>query len=417
MEKLKKYILVDIDNTIISQNKRKQKIIKELFGSYISLAEINADYSLVNVIKKVAVEKGFDQKETLAKFNEAFFGAEFYEAENLEVVKNANYYLTKLSEFVDIIYLTSRAERLRKVTQKSLNEFGFPKGELIMAREENKEAVETYDEVQLKEKNSIIKDLVLTREIVFGVGDTAADSISYYENGVQAVLITTHESEKSVEKEIISRQKSIEDYDEFGFIALDSWEEIYDFALYSLGESDDLQEIIDIQTKDYTNFLGDLDNKSSMILIIATFCATAFFSAITARFYGDNLFLKISSILGLAFSLLSVFFAIKSFSSKVAHGKDRMGKIIFDAFFKKKTTLAPHLEKKVVNKSKFARTATIKYLHSRYDTLDKKAIKNKTLYNMRSANYEKIFPEFQAKICLFFAIGFMFLSALIFVIF
>ncbi len=416
MNELIKYVLVDIDNTILSQNKRKQVIIKHLFNLDYSLAEINADFSLLKILKDVERKTGLPKEDVLGKFNDVFFSEKFYDKQFLEVIKNSNYYLNKISEKLQIIYLTSRNESLRDITLKNLKDFGFPDGELIMSKNNKQETLSSYDKGQLCYKDNAIKELLSTKEIVFGVGDTISDCISYYTNGVQAVLITTHETEKSVEKELISSCKNITDYDEFGLIGLDSWEEIYEFTLFTMDENNELLEIVERQSQDYTSFLSDLDNKSSMILIIATFCATAFFSAITAKFFGDNLILKITSLLGLFSALLSVFFAIKSFSSKVVHTKDKMGKVIFDAFFKKKSTLPPHLEKQVINKSKFANTATVKFLHKRYDTLNVKAIKNKTLYNMRSANYEKIYPEFQAKICLFFAIGFMFLSALLFVV-
>ena len=50
----KKAIVVDIDNTILSQAPRKKIIIKELFNIDVTVASIEEDFELESVLSDVA---------------------------------------------------------------------------------------------------------------------------------------------------------------------------------------------------------------------------------------------------------------------------------------------------------------------------------------------------------------------------
>ena len=411
---IRKKIIVDIDNTILTQNVRKQVIIEKLFKIRIALSEINDDFSLDQVLKTVAEKVGLSEKEVENQFNEVFFGEEYYEKEYFSVIYDANRYLTKISEFADIIYLTARPESMRNITEAQLKEFEFPGGTLVTSDEQATTSVKDYQDFSLKQKTQKIKDLLLKETVEFAIGDTISDIVAYYSNDLQSVLLLTHEKESKAEEALKTHFAEDGEFDGYGVLYVKNWKDIYDFAVYACEKDKALQEIVHQQSADYTSFLNDLDNKSSMILIIATFCATAFFSALTNAQFPECVFLRVLTCLGLATSLLSVFFAIQAFSSRVTHGQERITKIMLKLLSKSKEEFLPQIDREAISKSKFAKNASIKYLYKRYGSLDEKEIKNKILYYMRAANYEKIYSEFKAKICLFATIFIMMIVAIVF---
>lgn len=67
-------IVVDIDNTLLSQNKRKQAILKSLFDIDISMSEIEQDFNLNSILLKIAKEKNMNWMRLKLDFLKNFLG-------------------------------------------------------------------------------------------------------------------------------------------------------------------------------------------------------------------------------------------------------------------------------------------------------------------------------------------------------
>lgn len=407
-----KVILVDIDNTLLSQNRRKQKILFDTFGVEISLEKISRDFSLETTIKGIAHKKEIDYQKAKADFEAKFFSNLYYDDTDLfDVIGNSNYVLNELyqeNEF-EVIYLTSRDPELAEQTLAQLVSKNYPcvdDKHVIFARAKE-ENLENYGCQSFNAKKEAIRLLRKQYHIIAHIGDQASDAASSYIHDISSVVLS--DNEEGILKAVAELLNSeIDQIDPYGILCIPKWDDIKEYLFNRLGKSSSISDACNIHAENYASWMADLDQKSSLILVISTFSASIFLSFMTD--HGTQLLLLCLSGLGFLFSLISMFFAIKSFSSRVTHGRENILKVLFSYFKRdyKSNVFSPLHERKKAGATTFQENLGAKYLYRRFSSFNGDCFSAKNMINLRAANYEKIYPEFCAKLCLIVSIFFLF---------
>ena len=122
-------VVVDIDDTLISTDRRMQGIWRHVLGREVPLEDVET-LSLEQVFLKFA---SAEQKVRAAEFRRRFWnvvlcleevGAELLELD--EAVPFAADVLQEWSKQCGLVYLTGRTENTRELTLRELVKFGFP---------------------------------------------------------------------------------------------------------------------------------------------------------------------------------------------------------------------------------------------------------------------------------------------------
>lgn len=422
-------IVVDIDNTLLTQNKRKQIILKSLFNKDVSISEIVEDFSLNNILEKIAKERNSDSMEVKNTFSKEFFGENFNEPENFICIEQSAYYLRLLAQKAKIIYLSARDYRLKDATEQQLKYFGFPEVDgnnvelfvmpnTLCPDEWTGKFLDNFDNISLKFKQEKLSELKGYYNIVAGIGDSFSDLNAYYSNGIVSAILKFGKS--NIDEFIKNYNlKTDNKIDKYSYIVLDSWPEIYWYVL-SIISDDSLREICKQHSNDYSKWMFDLDNKAYLILVAATFCVTSLISLMGKSLF-ESFLSKVVFFIGIITSTFSMYFAIQAFASRNTHitkdskvnkvGLKRLFELIryffpvlcgkFPACTKAfEDVYSSDLNKKEVNESKFAEFAYLKYFKERYKILNPDVIISKTLINLRDSNYKKILSERYARIFL-----------------
>lgn len=119
-------IIIDIDNTLLTQTKRKHAIIQSLFCEDISTTEIEQDFNLGTVLSRIAEKNNLDLAYTKDTFANSFFGESFNLPEYFDCLALSPHYLKLLAIKNKIIYVSARDYRLKETTKQQLEHYGFP---------------------------------------------------------------------------------------------------------------------------------------------------------------------------------------------------------------------------------------------------------------------------------------------------
>lgn len=428
-----KAIIIDIDNTLLTQNKRKQVILEKLFGVAIPISQIENDYDMSGVFEQIATQLSCDLNEIKSMFLKEYSGLGFTENENFDCIEYSVNYLNLLAKELKIIYLSARHESMETLTKQQLKYFGFPEVNdndvnLILTSQnqysdgEDNDNFEKFNYSVLNFKTEIVYKLLKEYDIVAGVGANVIDLLCYNNCDILAVILKSHSYniEEMLEKFNLENNHKI---DKYSYITLDTWSEVYRCIISVVSDKDELKEICIQHSNDYSKWMFDLDNKAYLILVAATFCVTSFISLLGKNIF-ESVILKILIFLGIITSVLSMYFAVQAFASRNTHGKvDLKGeyrgenkanrllrwvryfipvlygkfpectKAYEDVFF-------ANVNKECVNNSKFAEIAYLKYFKERYNVLNPNVIISKTLFALRDSNYKKILSERYARVFL-----------------
>ena len=397
----KRCVICDIDNTLLSQVPRKKIIIEQLFDVVITEEQIAKDFTLDETLQLVARSISCSYSVVKERFEEAFFGLDYYDNSNFSVIENCNDVLQELSEYCDIFYLTARDISLKNITEKQLEAFGFPNADIghIKFASVTKEKLAGFENESFEKKTKELE--LLKKDIlpVVVVGDRVSDIGAAYVNEIPSIIYSDL-SEKEVRSQLATLLNVHEiDIDDYSYISVKKWNEIKNYILHIIGVSDDINDVCRMHSQNYADWLDDLDQKTSLILVIATFCATMFLNLLSS---GQSGIAFIFSAVGFVSSIISMAFAIRGFSSRVTHSSET----IYALLFKKDDSrvVMPLSERKKISKSRFSSSAGAKYIWNRYMTFDKNSIVSKNLFNLRAANYEKIYPEYYGKCLLYVSI-------------
>lgn len=426
-----KAIVIDVDNTLLTQSKRKQAILKDLFGRVVPINEIEEDFDLSKILQGIADSEKKDLGEIKTAFAKNFFSTEYYESENFTCIENAPEYVEKLAEKCQIIYLSARDYSLKEKTGEQLGDFGFPKVEddriivlpVCKSPEEWTGAeLEGFDTISLSFKEEALRGLQTKYDIIAGVGDSFSDLKAYVSNGILSVVICS--PVRNIEKQVNDYNKKEKNkIDKYSYIVLDTWEEIYRYVSTITENDDKLEKICAQHANDYSKWMFDLDNKAYLILVAATFCITSLLSLLNKLELQSYCF-KTLVLCGIVTSALSMFFAVQAFASRNTHGRSglRSGnsdipgikqflnkiwnvpRVLFGGDPLYTRAMADVIQSSAntdcVNKSKHAKVAYLKYFKERYGRLDPEEIGSKTLFALRNANYKKISSERYARLFL-----------------
>lgn len=408
-------ILVDIDNTLLSQNRRKQKILFDLFSIEISIQEISKDFSLERTLEKIADKKKLAYNDAKNMFEEKFFSNLYYDELDLfDVIGNSNNILTELcrQNAFEVIYLTSRNPALLAYTKAQLIAKNYPYADddHIVFAEVTSDKLDNYSDNSFAAKEAAIGSLCKTHQIIAHIGDLASDAAASYFHEVTSIVLSSSENNiiESVSKLIKINTSEIDPY---GILCIPDWADIKDYLLNRTGQSSSIADSCKVHAENYASWMSDLDQKSSLILVIATFSSSIFFSILTDD--GIPPIKLIFAGIGFIFALISMYSAISSFSSRVTHGNESILKVLFSVLTRnyKSSTFSPIHESNTAAKTKFPENIGAKYIYRRFQTFNEDTFSAKNMVNLRAANYQKIYPEYLAKVLLIASIILLFLIA------
>lgn len=433
---IKKTIIVDIDNTLLTQNKRKQAILRDLFHVEIPISEIEKDFNLSGILLKISKEAGLDLNEVKDKFSQVFFGKSFNTPKYFDCIDKAQYYLNLLAPKYKIVYLSARVSDLKDETELQLKHYGFPlqdyDTELILmpsigyniTKELNGAFLDEFHNWSLEFKKKELSVLNEKYNIIAGIGDSMSDLVAYNLNGILSAILKTDFS--NIDEAVAIHNASEEAFkiDKYSYIVLDSWEEIYQYIITISSDDDSLKNICIQHSDDYSRWMFDLDNKASLILVASTFCATSFISLLDKNIL-NSLYFRLIISSGILSSALSMFFSVQAFASRNTHGRSDLkdhdnnepillkriiNKIInfFRVLFGKPPlytraiadVIKANVNKNQVYSSMYSQVAYLKYFKERYKSLRPDVIVSKTLFTLRDSNYKKILPERYARLFL-----------------
>lgn len=357
-------------------------------------------------------QKKTQQKEEFLDYPKALKNKSFLEFLSLTcdatIILDLRSVLSELNKNSDIIYLTVCPPKALPYINHFLNVNGFMgAGEKIHIIF-NKSGVAHNSQLYEKKKN-VLSHLSNGRQTVLMFGADTTDAAAAYINKIPSVIYAPVKEETFIAG--IAELTHEDEIDEYSVAVVKEWSDICLYAKHCLGLTECVNEICSKHASNYADWLSDLDQKSYLILVVATFCSTTFLNILIQANPSNRLLVVILSIVGLIASLLSMYFAITSFASRVTHGAEVIFDLLFPVLMHKKHRhyAAPVEDKARIDTSSFGVSAGAKYLLKRYKTLNKNEIVTKNMMNLRASNYTKIFPEYFARVLLVFSIIIMFL--------
>lgn len=404
-------IVVDIDHTLFSQTSRKRCIFRDIFDSSIDTETLETDFLIKSTLEQIAEETACPYETVLKKFEDAFFGPKYYEPELFSVYDYSNQILSQLNQHAGIIYLTSCNQNIRDHIVRILKENGFPNPESdnnqIIFADRNVSKLATFEQDAYLAKRMVLCNLLPKKNIAVFIGGRGSEAAAAYKNGIPSIVYSRYDERKVISDMAKTLEIDKEDtIDEYGIACICNWNDIRIYAEHCLGTTEVINEICKNHAGNYADWLSDLDQKSSLILVIATFCAAIFLNILVDSNMTALKGIVVPSFLGFITSLFSMYFAINSFSSRVTHGSELIRRLLRISLFHKDSS-APLTEQTKISETRFGATASAKYLLRRYGTLQRNELIGKNMISLRASNYTKIYPEVCARILLMFALFFM----------
>jgi len=373
-------IIVDIDNTILNNDRRKQAILRQKFNKTVELDEIEKDYCLSHVLA--------DEKER-QEFWRDFFSNDFLRFD--EPVRNAANVLTDLAMNHEIVYLTGRhddkatGDSMKQGTLASLRKFGFPiKGIEIRFKDKR-------DTPDASFKMTEIQSLVAKRKIgiCIGIGDTPEDIRLYRTCKIVPIALRTSYFEED------------EKFQDNGVKALilDDWIDIkYAVQFIDSRKLDNQTEplpLVQQLADEYKGFPSNLDNITSFLLIVNTFALGFVLSKFpTVAELSKSLISLVLSVVFLTFSTIFGVFALLPRSTT----HPNVGKPIFCIQIqtkirskkKKKNETPQEMSARMEKMSIAEKNAEFLKFINRYDIADPNTGLIQRIFDLRSMYYTKI---------------------------
>lgn len=405
-----KSILINIEQTLLPEGTRTLKILKSVFHWDADSNAIETADGLHNVLSRIAEQQNMSLRDVENKFWQSQQSCDYYDQESLKIPQAAKSAFKEMNKHAELIYCSSRAIDAKEEIKKILQQIGLPledgKYEIVCIPVQNPETA-TYEQKSFEEMHKYINNTQFTKQIELVIGGSASDVAAAYSCGVPTVIYGKPDEKIIIEHTCKLMQMDADCFDIYGIACLNNWYDICVYVKSLLGENCGLDEICNAHSTNYADWLSDLDQKSSLILVVGTFCAAVFVDILLQReTHGVN-FVSICSLIGFLSSVFSMILAIRSFGSRVTHGSEAIKHVLNINPFQRRRdsfTYSPVAEKKKISGTQFGRTAKLRYLIKRYGTLDHDSISSKNLFNLRAANYEKIYPEFIAKVLLYCSI-------------
>lgn len=422
---MKKTIIVDVDNTLVDQVPRKTQALKTIGIDNVSEEVIKQDFSLRSVLR------GSDRE----AFYRIILGPDLQD--HLVAFPGAVRFLNELKQDYRILYITARPGVQRDLTVDLLERLGFPKpGEegvdLALWPLESDIAELSEEDVEAKSvewKQAFASERASSEQVVAAISDTSGDVSAFAKLGIPSILFHSHGKPKDLRAEI---EQSIGSRFLSDSIQLTTDWQVVAHLVRSLDRSEEeLVDLVKTHSTEYASFLGDLDAKARLLLVLATFLGTSFFAVLwyvvsqlnlpldttsTILYWG----LGVAGALGLTASLLAMAFCMRAFGSRHTRGLAIGGFITLGGlphFFRNFIPVilgkkpcppgSPVEEAQLPRKGQEAllrRLIHLAFFQRHYGTYDPAIVRNQRMLDLRALNYTKIYPEIYARTMLFAAI-------------
>ena len=363
-------IIVDIDNTILNNDRRKQEILRQRLNKEVTLATIRTDYNLDRIL--------VDEKER-REFWQIFFSDEFLKFD--EPIDNAARVLTELVKNHHLIYLTGRhddqrtGDSMKEGTLGSLKKFGFPLDGYVDIYFKDKR-----DTPDVEFKREKIQSLLDQRQLDVGIGDTPDDVALYRTFKIIPIALRTSYFEKESQFQINGVKP----------LLLNNWTEIQEaIQLMNPGLPN---KVVQQFADEYKGFPSNLDNIASYVLIADTFALSFVLSRFTSSTDFTSHILLFLSFLALT---LSAFFGIFAILPRSVMPPD-VGKPIMlirlKALILRKEDDTPQAKARRMNNMTAAEKNEmfLKHILDAYHTLDPTSGLVERIFDLRSMTYQKV---------------------------
>lgn len=361
----KQAIIVDIDNTILNNDRRKLEILNHRFHKQVTLDDVRKDFNLANVLV------GDKEKE---EFWRIFFSAEFLRFD--EPVRFAAGVLSDLAKEYDIVYLTGRhddkasGDSMRDATLDCLTKYGFPLKENAVYFKDKR------DTPDASFKTSKIQSLTNERNVAFAVGDHPDDIRLYASFKVFPIAIRTvyFKDSKFADASIAP-------------LILDDWAEVEDFVRFMGPGNPDMfvQQLAD----EYKGYPAALDSITSFLLLVDTFALGFVLNAFAGQVGSLDLLTRSILFASISLLLLSITFGIFALLPR-SFTYPHVGEPVMSIHRLRKEEPQSKANEAMELSADDTKKAWLRLVADSYRTLDPKVAIVERIMNLRSVTYEKI---------------------------
>jgi len=393
----KKAILIDLDNTVIDTAIRKHAILKDFLPQQIvSVEKVREDFDLVSVLGPHDTDANTSFFAMLDSEN----GILNYKAPIFPGV--INFFKKNMEAGISIVIITGRPDSLRNATIKELKDANIDSyiSELCM-RGSNHSSVKDF-------KISQIKTILQNYDVIVSIGDRLDDLEAAKNHNLPFILIRT-----TLQSQIVLNADNLQITG--GAICM-TWSEI-DAATDTIIEGRKKLSILREKfTDSYANWLSDLDNKCRITATISGILATISGKMTIDRFHSMEIIDYI--LLGVfGLSVLSLLYSIRSMTSRRTSGPSSGIAILANikqwfailagrpSSWQYKTDDAIASYKSLLESAdEIKAKAHYDFFIEQFGTYDPEALSNLRLFQLRAANYSKVYAETIASRLLMIAI-------------
>ncbi|MCP4054192.1 MAG: HAD family hydrolase [Mesoflavibacter sp.] len=395
----KQAILIDLDNTIIDTAVRKINLLKDFLPKNASIAEekIRHDYELNSVFgsKKTEASLGFfsslDSEDGILK----------YEAPLFHGVKT---FLKKYSsEGISILILTGRPDSVRNATLKELEKLKIDEfiSEVFM--------VDKIPSENTGNKPVQLKEIIEKYDVIASIGDRLEDYQASKDDKIPFLLFKVTPTTSDV-------LTSFEGILNNGGSFCHSWNEI-DIAIETIIEGRKKLNILrETFTQNYSSYLSDIDNKCRITTTISGILATLSGKMVIDKIYSMTI-VDYLLVCVFALSVFSLLYSIQAMTSRSVSGHSS-GEIVLTNIkqwiatligwpttwqYKTGDAIDSYNKLKKASEKEKAR-AHYDFFVETYNTYDPESLSNLRLFQLRAANWAKVYAERIASKLLIFAI-------------
>lgn len=387
-------LIIDIDNTIVDTAVRKQSLLKNKLGvteHTNNIERIRCDYHLHGFLG--------DQVSDMYK-------AFFLELESPTTIASipapsfpgaVDTICWMIDHDYDVNYMTDRQESLREVTLLELESIGIKtNSEHLHMRPTSRGSITVVDPELGSSKVEIIEKLHRDNDVVAVIGDRIEDVSASQRLGVATVLFKSTLTDQELE-----RARSL---NKVGLKVCRSWAEVAVAVDQFRAGSKQMAELRNQFINQYASWLKDIDNKSQMVVLISA-ALSGFAGNVVLK---DSFTVKNDWLLmaALVLSVISMVYAIRSFTSRYMSGAltarpvatrvKQWISIFLDWPQKWKyvqnDALDEYYKLRKTDEIRQSR-AHLRFFQERYHAHDPDSLLNLRLYEMRAANYAKLYPE------------------------
>jgi phosphoglycolate phosphatase-like HAD superfamily hydrolase len=383
-------VVVDIDNTLVDTAVRKRDLLRHLRIADADLAAVRKDFWLRGFL-------GEESSETFQKFFEQLETPETIETHIAPLFSGAKETIAWLAKRgVAVHYVTGRPASLRAATLAELRSHRLPVDDDMLHFSDRVAGPLTPGSLSLaaEAKARLIRDIAQRWAVLAVVGDQPEDAGAAAKEGVPGILLTSTTGVTGVRQDVFGAPSAV----------CDSWPEVAIELAQTLSGTEEIRRQRQQFVDNYVTWLGEIDSKSQTTILIAGALSALTTPVLTGKHF--NFRLDWLLVLVLLLSILSMVYAIRSFTSRYTSGAltaraipvkvKQWFAILLDwpASWKSvpNDALRDYETLKVADEATQAR-AHLQFFHERYRTRDPDALLNLRLYEMRAANYSKLYPE------------------------